>query len=122
MTSRWLQDEDLPTWAHTALLVFVIAPFAGLLIWPGVQAVATGVLAPTPGPEFGQWMFGSDELRGHNAVLAGFALCGLGLALLSVAAAYSRWAQHHRVLRILPWMLLACAVLFHTYVIRAVRQ
>ena len=122
MTSRWLQDEDLPTWAHTALLVLVVAPFAGFLIWPGVRAVTTGVLPPMSGPEFGQWMFGNQELRGQHAVLAGYALCGLGLALLSVAAAYSRWAQHHRLLRVSPWGFLTCALVFYSYVLRVVNS
>jgi len=121
MKSRLPQDEDLPTWAHTALLVLIAAPFAGLLIWPGVTAVASGVLPPISGPEFGQWMFGNRELRGHHAVLAGSALCGLGLAILLLAAAYSRWAQHHPMLRIFPWVFLACAVVLYSYAMKAVQ-
>lgn len=121
MKSTWPRDEDLPTWAHTLLLVLVVAPFAVLLLWPGLKAITGGVLAPMGGPQLGQWMFGNRELRGAHAVLAGFALCGLGAAMLAVAAGYSRWAEQSRMLRLLGWAACAGALAFYGYVVRAVQ-
>ena len=121
MKSTWPKDEELPSWAHTVLLVLVVAPFAATLLWPGLKAITSGVLPPMSGPELGQWIFGNRELRGTHAVLAGFALCGLGAAMLAVAAGYSRWAERSRSLRLLGWTAFACALTFYAYVVRAVQ-
>jgi hypothetical protein len=121
MKSPWPKDEELATWAHTMVLILVVAPFAGFLLWPGLRAITTGVLPPMSGPEFGQWVFGNRELLGGDAVLAGSALCGLGFATLAVAAGYSRWAVRVRLLRALGWVLMACALAFYAYAMRAVQ-
>ena len=121
MASGWIPDDDLPTWAHTSLLMVVVSPFALLLIWPGVMAVATGVLLPMMGPEFGQWMFGNRELRGHHAVLAGWVLISLGVTFLALGVSFSRWAQEHLLMRALPWGLLVADMFFYAYVLRVVK-
>lgn len=120
MANGWIQDDDLPTWAHTALLMMVVSPFAILLIWPGSRAVATGVLLPMMGPEFGQWMFGNKELRGDHAVLAGWVLISLGVTFLALGASYSRWAQERLLLRAMPWVLLIFDIAFYSYVLQMV--
>ncbi len=121
MASGWIQDDELPTWAHTALLMIVVSPFALLLIWPGSRAVATGVLLPMMGPEFGQWMFGHQELRGHHAVLAGWVLISLGVTFFALGASFSRWAQERLLMRTLPWVLLIFDLVFYSYVLRVVK-
>ena len=121
MANWWIQDDDLPTWAHTALLVIIVSPFAILLIWPGSRAVATGVLLPMTGPEFGQWMFGNKELRGHHAVLAGWVLISWGVTFLALGASYSRWAQGSLLLRSMPWVLLIFELAFYFYVLRMIK-
>ena len=121
MASGWIQDNDLPTWAHTALLMIVVSPFAVLLIWPGSRAVATGVLLPMMGPEFGQWMFGHQELRGHHAVLAGWVLTSLGVTFFALGASFSRWAQERLLMRTLPWVLLIFDLVFYSYVLQVVK-
>ncbi|WP_309626690.1 hypothetical protein [Methylibium sp.] len=121
MASGWIQDDDLPTWAHTALLMIVVSPFALLLIWPGSRAVATGVLLPMMGPEFGQWMFGHQELRGHHAVLAGWVLISLGVTFFALGASFSRWAQERLLMRTLPWVLLIFDLVFYSYVLQVVK-
>ena len=121
MASGWIQDDDLPTWAHTALLMIVVSPFALLLIWPGSRAVATGVLLPMMGPEFGQWMFGHQELRGHHAVLAGWVLISLGVTFFALGASFSRWAQERLLMRTLPWVLLIFDLVFYSYMLQVVK-
>ena len=121
MASGWIQDDELPTWAHTALLMIVVSPFAVLLIWPGSRAVATGVLLPMMGPEFGQWMFGHQELRGHHAVLAGWVLISLGVTFFALGASFSRWAQERLLMRTLPWVLLIFDLVFYSYVLQVVK-
>lgn len=121
MASGWIQDDDLPTWAHTALLMIVVSPFALLLIWPGSRAVATGVLLPMMGPEFGQWMFWHQELRGHHAVLAGWVLISLGVTFFALGASFSRWAQERLLMRTLPWVLLIFDLVFYSYMLQVVK-
>ena len=122
MAIGWIQDDDLPTWAHTALLMIVVSPLALLLIWPGSRAVATGVLVPMTGPEFGQWMFGQQELRGGHAVLAGWVMICLGVTFLALGASFSRWAQERMLMRALPWVLVILDMGFYSYVLRVVER
>ena len=115
------QDDDLPTWAHTTLLMIVVSPFALILIWPGLRAVATGILLPMTGPDFGQWMFGNQELRGDHAVLAGWVLISLGVTFFALGASFSRWAQERLLIRALPWILLTLDMFFYAYVLHVVK-
>lgn len=121
MVNGWMQDDDLPNWGHTVLLIIIVSPFALLLIFPGVRAVATGILPPMAGPELGQWMFGQQELRDDQAVLAGWVLISFGLTFLSLAAAFSRWAQDILVLRALPWVLAVFDIAFYSSVLHAIK-
>ncbi len=120
MTNWSIQDDDLPTWAHTLLLLAVVSPFAALLIWPGLRAVANGVLLPMMGPEFGQWLFGQAALRGNHAVLAGWVLISLGMTFLALGAAFSRWAEDRPLLRALPWGLLVFDAAFYYYALQVI--
>ena len=64
---------------------------------------ATVQYSPMMGPEFGQWMFGHQELRGHHAVLAGWVLISLGVTFFALGASFSRWAQERLLMRTLSW-------------------
>ncbi len=108
-----VRDEDLPTWAHTSLVMLIVSPFALLLIVPGLKAVITTVLPPMMGPDFGFWLFGQDTLHGHHAVLAGLSLITGGVAFLGIGASFCRWAQHNSVIRLGLWAFWAfCVVLY----------
>ena len=115
------QDDDLPTWAHTALLMIVVSPFALLLIWFGSRAVTTGILFPMTGPEIGQWMFGNQKLLGDHAVLAGWVLISLGCTFFVLGASFTRWAQERLLIRALPWILLTLDMFFYVYVLHVVK-
>ena len=91
------------------------------MIFPGVRAVATGLLPPMAGPELGQWMFGEQELRDGQAVLAGWVLISFGLTFFSIAAAFSRWAQDRLLLRALPWILAVFDIAFYSSVLHAIK-
>ncbi len=112
---RWfsLQDDELPTWAHTALTLAIASAFAVPLFWFGLRTIATGHLEPMMGPEFGTWWFGDKVLTGRAAVIGGCALLDTGLVFLSLGVAFCRWAEGHTVARLLPWVLLALYVPLH---------
>ena len=88
MPNRWLQDDDLPTWAHTTCVLSIVSLFALPLIWSGLKAIALQSLPPMMGPEFDVWMFGPRELQGGAAVLAGLSLMvfGAGCCLYPLGA------------------------------------
>jgi hypothetical protein len=118
MTMSWLgvRDEDLPTWLHTTLLLVVVSPFSLTLLYWGLKTLACGHFDPVSGPEVGQWWFGRDPLDGRPATLAGAGLILNGLAFLAIALPFMRWNDDHPVLRaamrVLPWVLLAVAVVY----------
>lgn len=112
---KWLsrQDEELPTWAHTALTLAIASVFAVPLFWYGLGAIATGYLEPMMGPEFGQWWFGNKALMGRAAIIAGWALLDAGLVFLSLGVSFCRWAEGRTIVRLLPWGLLALHVMLY---------
>ena len=112
---KWLslQDNELPTWAHTTLTLAIASAFAVPLFWFGLSAIATGRLEPMMGPQFGEWWFGDKALTGRAAVIGGFALLDAGLTFLSIGVAFCRWAEGRIVVRLLPWGLLAFYVVLH---------
>jgi hypothetical protein len=103
-------DESLPTWLHTLLLLLVVSPFSGFLLWRGVHAVTTAHMEPLSGPDFGEFFFGPAALHGKAARVAGGSLILLGCAFFALAFNYSRLAQGNKVLCLLPWVLLAMSV------------
>ena len=100
-------DESLPTWLHTLLCFGIVMPFGLPLIFHGVQAMLTKHLEPLSGPEFGQYFFGPNVIVGTSAQVAGVALVLYGLTFLSLALAFTRYAEERVLLRRLPWVLLA---------------
>lgn len=74
---KWLslQDNELPTWVHTALTLAIASAFAVPLFWSGLSAIATGRLEPMMGPQFGEWWFGDKALTGRAAVIGGGSPC-----------------------------------------------
>lgn len=112
---KWLslQDDELPTWAHTVLTLAIASAFAVPLFWYGIRAVATGYLEPIMGPELGHWWFGSKALTGRAAVIAGWALLAAGSTFLSLGAAFCRWAEGRILIRLLPWGFLALHFLLY---------
>ena len=116
---RWLslQDNELPTWAHTALTLAIASAFAVPLLWSGFHAIATGYLEPMMGPDFGTWWFSDKTLIGRAAVIGGCALFDAGLMFLSIGVAFSRWAEGRTALRLLPWFLFAISVALHFWTI-----
>jgi len=96
-----MQDDAVPTWARTALLMGVVSPFAISIAWMAVHAVITAHLEPV---SFDcEYMFGQKPLNGRQAVVAGYSCVFLGSAFASLLLAYSRFAANHRSLRWLPW-------------------
>ena len=114
-----LQDDELPTWAHTLLTLTITSAFAAPLLWSGLHAIATESLEPMMGPEFGTWWFGDKALTGRAAVIGGCALLDAGLTFLSVGVAFCRWAEGRTVARLLPWGLLALYVPLHFWTMSA---
>ncbi len=104
--SLFPSDDELPTWLHTLLLLLLVSPFALILLWWGVGAIASGQLEPKAGPELGYYFFGTSVLYGATARLAGFAFLVLSAGFWSIALSFSRMAADSRVLKILPWVLL----------------
>ena len=105
--SLFPSDASLPTWLHTLLLFLVVSPFAVFLLWHGVQAIATAHLEPLEGPDFGQFFFGPTAINGKAARIAGVALIVLSCSFVALAFNFSRLAYANRVLRQLPWILVA---------------
>lgn len=114
---RWLEDDDLPTWAHTACVLSIVSLFALPLLWSGFKAITLKTLPPMTGPDFGQWMFGQRELHGRVAILAGWSLVSFGATFLALGLAYTRWAEGRFIIRMLPWLLLALDVLLYWWVL-----
>ncbi|MBM4260948.1 MAG: hypothetical protein FJ145_05825 [Deltaproteobacteria bacterium] len=110
--ANWLklQDDKLPTWAHTTGVLVIVAVFALPLLWLGAKAIVSGHLDAVSGPELGGYFFGPKPLNGRAAVMGGFALVVLGVAFVSLGLAYSRMAANRIALRWLPWVLLAAYV------------
>ena len=121
MANRWLQDDDLPTWAHTTCVLSIVSLFALPLIWSGLKAITLQSLPPMMGPEFGVWMFGSRELQGRVAVLAGLSLMVFGATFFALGVTYTRWAQDRVMLRRLPWLLLVLGVVLYFWVLSRVK-
>ena len=105
--SLFPSDDSLPTWLHTLLLLLVVSPFSIFLLWHGGQAITTAYLAPLAGPELGQFFFGPHALHGKAATIAGIALIVLGFAFIALAFNYSRVVRMNKVLRLLPWIMIA---------------
>jgi hypothetical protein len=108
--SLFPSDESLPTWLHTLLLLLVVSPFSAFLLWRGVHAVTTAQMEPLSGPDFGEFFFGAAAIHGKAARVAGVSLILLGCAFVALAFNYSRLAQGNKVLRLLPWVLVAMSV------------
>lgn len=117
--SLFPSDDELPTWLHTTLCIAVVAPFAGFLLWFGLGAIVTGQLAPLPGPDFGQYFFGETAISGRAARVAGVSLSLLGLAFLGLGLSFTRAADEIRLLRLIPFLLLAASLLLSSCVPRA---
>jgi hypothetical protein len=103
---KWLrlQDEQLPTWAHT-IVVFLIASVFGIPpIWWGISAIATRHL-----PEMREWdgQLFFQALNEREAVIAGWSLICLGLTFLTLGMGFTRWAEGRAAVRVLPWCCLA---------------
>ena len=101
------QDDELPDWAHTALVMVIALAFGAPWLWAGLQALVSGQLAPTMGPEFGAWLFGPKTLTGRAARIAGGSLVVLGLVFVSSGLTLTRWAETRQTVRLLPWGLMA---------------
>jgi hypothetical protein len=108
--SLFPSDASLPTWLHTLLLLLVVSPLSGFLLWRGVHAVTTAQMEPLRGPDLGEFFFGPVALHGKAARVAGVSLILLGCALVALALNYSRLARVNKVLRSLPWVLVAISV------------
>jgi hypothetical protein len=108
--SLFPSNESLPAWLHDLLLILVVSPFTGFLLWRGVHAVVTAQMEPLSGPNFGEFFFGPATLHGKAARVAGLSLILLGCAFVALASNYSRLAQGNKVLRPLPWVLVAMSV------------
>lgn len=104
-------DHELPDWLHTLLLAILVSPPVIWLFWFGFSALFSGRLEPLPGPDFGQYFFGPNALLGKPARIAGISLITLGLAYLTIAARFSRFADERKRWRLLPWLLLGVAIL-----------
>ena len=100
------QDEELPTWLHTALLVIVVAPFSGFLLFHGVRAIFSSHLPEIMGPDFGIPLIRAP-LFGSHAIVAGIGLLFLSSSFLGMAYTYSRFCSGHWPAKVLPWVLLA---------------
>ena len=78
-----LRDEQLPTWAHSAIVVVIACVFGLPPAWWGIRALVIGRV-----PQMEKWdgtdWFGPHPLTGVSAYLAGGALLCLGLALLTL--------------------------------------
>lgn len=114
--SLFPSDEQLPTWLHTVLLVLVVSPFAGFLLWFGLGAVISGHLEPLSGPEPGQFFFGALALQGPAARIAGLSLITLGGAFLAIAFRFSRWSNDSTLARSMPWALLVVSIALSLWV------
>lgn len=117
MSLLGVRDEDLPTWLHTTLLLVVVSPFSLTLLYWGLKTLASGHFDPISGPEVGQWWFGPDPLDGRPAYLAGAGMILNGLAFLAAALPFMRWNDDDRpglrlAMQVLPWGLLAVAVVY----------
>ena len=111
MKSLLPSDDELPPWLHTALLLGLASVFGLPLVWSGAEALLTGTMRPTSGPDVGTWMIGTLPLHGRAARVGGLALIVLGTAFLALGLAWTRWAAERRLLKVAPWGLLALAVL-----------
>lgn len=109
-------DDELPTWLHTLLLILVVSPFAGFLLWFGIGAIASAHLDPLSGPEFGQYFFGDSPLQGKAARVAGLSLVAFGASFLAIAFRFSRMSGESPSSRLLPWALLAVSVILSFWV------
>ena len=105
--SLFPSDDSLPTWLHTLLLLLVVSPFSGFLLWHGVRAIVTQHLEPLAGPTVGNFFFGSVALHGKAATVAGVSLVVLSCAFVAISFNYSRLVHMNKVLRLLPWALIA---------------
>lgn len=108
--SLFPEDDALPTWLHTALLFIGVSPFGIPLTWWGVQAIVQRHLEPLSGPEFGQWFFGRSALDGSEAVWAGISLVVFGVSFFAIAVSFMRASEGNRVLKLLPWILVATSI------------
>ena len=111
------QDDELPDWAHTAAVMVIALAFAAPWLWSGLQALVSGTLEPTMGPEFGAWLFGPTALTGRAARVGGSSLVVLGLVFAAWGLACTRWAEHRRLVRLLPWGLMALDLMLCRWVI-----
>lgn len=116
MRGMAFSDDALPTWLHTTLCYVSIAPFAVPLVWIGLGAIGTRQLAPLAGPEAGQTFFVQAPLTGTAAQLAGVVLVLIALAFVALATAHTRRGRERALLRRLPWIALAAAMLLYLLV------
>jgi hypothetical protein len=105
-----LRDDELPTWAHTLILVLITSVFAVPPLAWGISAIATGTV-----PEMRGWdgVLFMPRLADEGARVAGIAFICMGLTFLALGLRYVRWAQGWVTLRMLPWcFLLVFAILY----------
>ena len=103
-----LQDERLPTWAHTTIIFLIVSAFAVLPAWWGISAILTGHLPRSESWDGDHW-FGGRSLNGRAAVIAGCCLVSLSLSFFALGLAQLRCAEGRSFIRALPWIFAACS-------------
>lgn len=105
---KWfrLQDDPLPNWARTTIVLFIASALAVLPVWCGLSAILTGHLPRMENWDGDHW-FGGRKLEGRPAVMAGCSLVCLGLAFFTLGLAQLRRAKGRTAMRALPWCFVA---------------
>jgi hypothetical protein len=101
-----LQDEQLPTWAHTTIVFLIVSVFVIPPGWVGVSAIVTGHLPPIVEWDGTSW-FGTRALHGVPAVIGGCTFVSIALSFFTLGVAQLRWAEGRRFIGVLPWCFVA---------------
>jgi hypothetical protein len=106
-----LQDEQLPTWAHTTIVFLIVSVFVIPPGWVGASAIVTGHLPPIVEWDGTSW-FGNRALDGAPAVIAGCTFISIALSFLTLGVAQLRWAEGRSLIGALPWCFVALTAVF----------
>jgi hypothetical protein len=101
-----LQDEQLPTWAHTVIVFLIVSVFVIPPGWVGVSAIVTGHLPPIVEWDGTSW-FGTRALDGVPAVVGGWTFVSIALSFFTLGVTWLRWAEGRRLVGALPWCFVA---------------
>jgi hypothetical protein len=107
-----LQDERLPNWAHTTIILLIVSALAVIPAWWGISAIFTEQLPRSENWDGDHW-FGGRTLNGRSAVIAGCCLVSFSLSFFTLGLSVLRCAEGWRFIRALPWLFVALGGLLY---------